>query len=80
VCNLPERFLFEWKELKMTRLLPIVALLGLLIGCAPAPYYSDHRSGYSTYPRHYGPPTPVCHYTSYYDRYQRRHVTVRRCH
>ena len=63
----------------MKKLLAVFLLLGLG-GCVVAPNGSHHYRGSSTYyhtPRYH---TLVCHYTSYYDRYQRRHVTVRRCH
>ena len=63
----------------MKKLLAVLLLLGLS-GCVVAPSGSHHyRAGgpYYSAPRYY---TPVCYYTSHYDRYQRRHVTVRRCH
>ena len=68
----------------MTRLLPIFALLGVLVGCAPAPYHgsytSTYSSGYRSYHRHYVAPTPVCYYNRVYDHRIRQMVTVRRCH
>jgi hypothetical protein len=63
----------------MTRLLPLFALFGVLVGCAPGPHYYSHSSGYRSYHRPYVAPTPVCQYNRVYDHRLRQMVTVRRC-